>query len=492
MGQSEIVHRLREAAGHTVVYGLGSVAQRLLGFVLIPLYTRHYTAETFGVLSLVTIVASTAGAVCYLGGSSALSRSYFDYQDEPNRRAATVTAFRITVAGALLQCLLAVVASTGLSLSLFGTAGYSTHLTVALVGSALTFINAFFFVILRIHRNSTQIVVLNIASLILTTAFVLTLLLGMDLGVMAPILGTFLSELVILALLVVLNREAIRGTFSAHELKVQLQFGLPQIAIGLGYYALDSTDRFVLAKYSSLHEVGVYSLGCRIGMIIQLILIVPFSQIWTPMRMEYRHQSTTKDLSRLLLTYYFLVGGIAIVVISMFSRQLVQLLAGRADYFDAFQVVPLIMVGHLIYGAINILDAGIYFQRKVIYHVYLFAGIACLNATLCLLLIPRYGYLAAAWSKVVSSLVLVVAVHLVSKRFYPMVIEHGRVVAMAVSAGLVLVAGGMFNPKSVELEVLVKLLLIAGLVAGWTLFVLTRQERQGLAALIPHRWAQRN
>src|SRR5262249_49459482 len=70
--------RLREAATHTVIYGLGSVLQTVLGFLLIPLYTRYYTPDVYGVFTLLTLAGTVAGAVFFLGGSSALARSYYD------------------------------------------------------------------------------------------------------------------------------------------------------------------------------------------------------------------------------------------------------------------------------------------------------------------------------------------------------------------------------------------------------------------------------
>src|SRR5207244_659757 len=85
MSETGLFARLREAASHTMVYGLGSIAQRLLGFVLIPLYTRYYSADIYGVLTLVTLAGTVAGTFFYFGGSSALSRSYYDYEDPEER-----------------------------------------------------------------------------------------------------------------------------------------------------------------------------------------------------------------------------------------------------------------------------------------------------------------------------------------------------------------------------------------------------------------------
>ena len=66
--------RLKEAASHTAIYGLGSVLQTLLGFVLIPLYTRYYSAELYGVLTLVTLTGTAMLASGMSSGKKLLVR----------------------------------------------------------------------------------------------------------------------------------------------------------------------------------------------------------------------------------------------------------------------------------------------------------------------------------------------------------------------------------------------------------------------------------
>ncbi len=487
MSRHKLIDRLREAASHTLIYGLGSIAQRLLGFVLIPLYTTYYSSETYGALTLLTLAGTMAGTIFYFGASSALSRSFFDYDDAGQRRVVVSTSFYITITGAVLQVATGILAGPLLSRVLFSTTDYSMHVALALAGSAFTFLNGLFFVVLRFERKSVQVVVLNLLSLVMTTALVTTLLVKMQLGLMAPLLGTLASEAVVLVALATMNRRMVGAAISRSELALQLKFGIPQIGVGLAYYALDSVDRLMIGKYASLSDVGIYSLGYKMGMVIHILFILPFSQIWAPMRMQYRKDPVAKDLSRLILTYYFVIGGIATVGVSMFARQLVGLFVGRSEYLESFQVIPLIMFGHLCYGAVNIVDAGIYFERKAIYHVCIFTGTVLFNLALNYLLVPRFGYMAAAWSKAASFLLLIVAVHLVARRFHPLIVERCRLVIIATSSIAVLTAGSIFNPLSLALAIAVKVALLTGLVAGWATFLLTDRERKGLRSLIAKR-----
>lgn len=480
---SALFPKLREAAAHTLIYGLGSVLQTSLGFILIPLYTRHFTPDTYGVLILLTLVGTFAGAVFYLGSTSALARSYYDYVSLDDRRVVVGTALRVALLGAAAQVLLGVAGGRALSLAFIGSATYAPHVVAALAGSALTFINAIFFMVLRFLRRSVLVIVLSLTVLVLTTGLIVYFLVWRDLGVMAPLLGTLLGQAVLMVALVVLTREHVSLRWSARELRVQLAFGLPAVVIGLTYYLLDSVDRFLLAHYTTLSDVGVYSLGYRIGMLIQIVLVLPFGQIWTPMRMEYRQDPGAPRLFRTIMTYYALIGMWIAVALAVFGREIILLVGGHREYLSAYRVVPFVALGHLVYGAINILDSGIIFTRKLMYHVYIFLLGLVANVGLNLLFIPRYGYMAAAAATLSSYLLVVAVVAVVSNRLYRVDLDHPRLLRIGVT-GAIAAALGVLVPGSAGWMVAVKVLGVAVLTGVWYSTVLVAEERQAIQRLL--------
>jgi O-antigen/teichoic acid export membrane protein len=474
--------RLKEAAGHTVVYGLGSVAQTLVGQILLPLYAHYFAPAEFGILSLITLVATLAGAVFYLGSSSALARSYFDYDTDAERRRTVTTALLVTLSGALLQIGLGFAVSGLLSVRLFGTPGYRIHLALALTSSAVTFVNGLFLVVLRFERRSVAVVATNIGALIVTTACILWMLFGLRLGLLAPILGGLVGQTAVATALAWLVRHQFAGGISRRELGIQIRFGLGALCIGAAYYVLDSVDRLILNRLTSLADVGVYSLGYRIGMLIHVVFILPFAQIWSPMRMEYRHDAGAPELFKLILTYYWMVGLLATVLIGMFAREIVAV-AGSAEYQSASRVVPVIMLSHLVYGVVGIVDSGIIFSRRLVYQVVIFTAGALLNIGLNLLLIPRWGYMAAAYVTLFSYVAVALAVFIVSNRFHRQEVERLRL-GLVMASGLgVLVLGTLVSGAAEATAVAGRLGLIGGLAGFWYLFVLSDRERRRLQQL---------
>jgi O-antigen/teichoic acid export membrane protein len=478
-----LTEKIKEAGSHTMIYGLGAAVQTMLGFILIPLYTRYYTPEIYGVLSLVVLCGTLTGVVCYLGASSALSRSYYDYSDADERKKVSSTSLLLTLSGAFVQVLLGFLLRERLSMLLFGSTKYALHINIALVSSALSFTNNLFYLLLRFERKSKQVILINILALVSGASLIIWMLTVLKLGVMAPILGEAINQLLTFGLLFCVTRKFFAWGYSKREIKVQLHYGLPTVLCGLLFYLQTSTDRLLINKWLSLTEVGIYALGCKIGMVIQPLFIGPFSQIWAPMRMQYRQDRNAAELFRVILTYYFAIGLFFAVAVSLFARDILVFFSGRPEYHIAYQIVPFIIAAYLVYGAINIVDFGVALSRKVIYHVYAFGAALLLNVGLNWILLPRYGYRAAAAVLFLTFLALTAIVFCVAQRLYRIQYEGRRLLALAGSGLAIVVIGVQPAVPAGWLSAAYKVCLLVGLLVGWYCLLLNPKEKEQLVSL---------
>lgn len=482
--EKSIFNKIKEAGSHTIIYGLGAVLQSALGFLLIPLYTRYYTTDMYGALSLINLSGMLAGTFFYLGASSALARSYYDYNDVYERKKVVSTSLYISLFGASLQILLGIALSGTISQFLFHDERYARHIALILISSAVSFVNTLFFMLLRFERKSKHVVALNIFSLVLTSSLIVFFLISAKLGVMAPILGGLISQGVLFIILLYLVRDTIVFDYSRHELKVQLPFGLQAVVIGMAYYSLDSLNRVFISKYGSLGDVGIYSLGYQIASLINILFIMPFGQIWAPMRMQYRNDQNADEFYRKILTYYTVIGLIITVMISLFSKEVITLFAGHKEYVDAYKVVPFVMIGLLVYGVVGLIDHGIYFTRKVIYHAFTFSIASVMSFVLNYMFVQRYGYLAAAAIIMVCYVTIVVLVFYISNRMYKIPYE-GKRLALTGSIGVIaLTAGYLIQFDQIYYVILFKSAVSSTMLLMICCYVLTRAEREKIMGLL--------
>ena len=133
---------------------------------------------------------------------------------------------------------------------------------------------------------------------------------------------------------------------------------MPQLLSGFSYYAIDWIDRFFINEYLSLGDVGIYSFGYKIAMIIHMIFIIPFSKVWATIRSENLNKNID-TISSKVLTYYYLIGSLLALFVIIFIKEFFLIFSNNVDYNSAQYIVPFVIFAHLIYGMLNIVDLGI-------------------------------------------------------------------------------------------------------------------------------------
>lgn len=467
-----LLDRLQEVGLHTVTYGLGSALQAGIGFVLLPLYIRYFDAATYGVFALLTMAGALGGAVFSMGAPSAIARSYYDYPEGPERASAVGTSIVLVVVGFLLSCLIGISVAPLTSELLFSSRDYVPQLIGVIITAFFAQINSIFFVLLRFLRKSNLVVGINTAGMAVTLLLI-WLLLKAGLGLWAPIIGLMGVQ----ALQVVFLSHACRNKYafklSASEMLAQLRFGIPSAIVGLLYFLLDSVDRVFIGRLLSLESVGIYSVGYRIGMAIQIVLVQPFGQIWTPVRMEYKDQPGSRRLFSVALSYYLIAGVAFSIFLTAIAPEVFILMGASAEYSAAIPIVGVVLISHLAYGAVGVVDCGIIFERKVGFLVLGSLLALFINVVLNILLIPSLGIFGAAISTLITYATLTTVAGTFSQRYYYVEWEYGRLARLSLITAAFF--GVMATPWASSWQIRGTSLFLAG--ASIWVFVVTTVER---------------
>ncbi len=480
MTEKSLTDKFKEAGKHTLIYGMGSVLQNIIGFILIPLYTKYYTPDMYGTLALVSIVGTIGSSIFYFGVHSALARSYYDYHEGHERDKVISTTFYILLFGAILQIIIAIIVKDYVSYLLFNSSKYGNYILIVLISVSLNFIINLGYMILRFQRKSKFVMILNISKVILLTVLILFFLVILQLGILAPILGNLiLNILIIVALFNVIKKHLVLN-LSIHELKIQLKWGLGVVLGNFSVLTLNWVDRFFINKFCTLDNVGIYSMGYNLGMIITILLVVPFSQIWAPMRMEYRNDKNVNQFYGMAISYYFLIGLFICVAISIFAKDILTLMVSRKEYIAAYQVIPWVILSYLLVGSGNLMNYGIVFKRKV--HKFFWIGwfSAGVNVLLNFILIPRFGYIAAAYTTLFSFSLGKIIDILINNHYYRIPFEK-RLIPIIISSLFILFVGYNISLNNIMYSMVVKCFLMVILLTFWYIFVFTGKEREKIA-----------
>ena len=420
--------KIKELLNHGLVYGLTSSLQSILGFVLLPILTVYYTPEEYGIYSIILLVSALAGALFYFGASSALARFYFDEDSVSYRKKIASSALFVTLFGALFLISLSIIFGKYLSVLLFNASIYYLHIILACSGAAFVFLLNIMTLLLRYQKQSILFLKITLFGVILNFMITYVLLSAFSYGILAPLYGTLLSSMLCFFLILWNN-------FSEFTIKIQssyiskiLNFGLKSSLAGFLFYLLDYIDRLILKELVPMSDVGIYSLGAKIATLISVILIVPFSLVWAPMRMEYASNNNNKEFTVKVFSYLSILGFILISISILFAEDLMSFVFVNNEFSDAAKVFPVIMLALLIFGFQNIVDYGIYLHEKVyVYIIVALIGIA-FNVSTNYLFIPYFGYLASAYTTLFTYLLTTLIILIVSSYYHQIKYEWYRII----------------------------------------------------------------
>ena len=73
---------IKATAKDTVIYGFGNIAVKIVGLILIPLYTdkKYFSVEEFGIIGLLDISGLMLTAILTFSLPQAFARGFWDKQ----------------------------------------------------------------------------------------------------------------------------------------------------------------------------------------------------------------------------------------------------------------------------------------------------------------------------------------------------------------------------------------------------------------------------
>ena len=459
----------RDLGRHTVLYGLSASAVQLLGIVTVPVFSRELSPSSYGLLELTLIAVALSATVVDCGLIAAVQRSFFDYSAaEPERRRAVVsTAFTATTAVALLATIAVVFALGPLANALYGRTERGILLLAALSIVPVA-VGQFSRNVLRLHVRPVRYAISSFLSAGVGAAAALVAVAVLHFGVRGVVGGMLIGYALSAVYGVCVTATDLRVQPSRVELKRMLSFGLPLVPAGIALWLVWFIDRVMLARLSSLNDVGQYAIANRLATVL-LLAVLAFNLAFGPFILSLHAQDRELERRVRAQTSLLVVGSLAVlgVSLSLFARELIELVAPRYD--RAHTVVGLLSLSILIYGVYPVVSTGLSIARRTTFLGVISVSAAAVNVALNLVLIPAWGMVGAAVSTVGAFAVLTVGTAIAAQRIDPVDYPIGRlavvlVSAVAAGAAAFVSTGSEIDDVAIKLGCLLAFTAVAGVV----------------------------
>lgn len=425
-------------AGESLVYGLGGVANQAVAVLLVPIYARQLGPEGVGITGVLNSTISLSLMLAGLALPNAFFRWYLREAQTDHARAdvlSTTLAIRIAASAASLALVL--LAAIPITEALYDGAYFAVFALAAPIVMFDSF-NQVPLSFLRAERRPRDYIKVTLTRAILGSVLIVVLVVLLDFGVVGVALGAAIAAAVSAALGVwVMVRVGIAPRLSGPLARTMLAFALPLVPASMAGWILNLSDRPLLQLITdSTAVVGIYSLGYTVGLMVNALIIQPFSLAWGAAHWEISQQDDAPISFARVLTWFLAVAAGAALFVSAIGTDALRILVGTA-FEDSRFIVPFSSFAYVLYGSYSIVSAGLgIVGRSGLVAITMGVGAAA-SLVLNLALIPVLGMYGAALSTLASYGLVAVLTGAVSQRHYPVPWQLGR-------AALILgVAGGL-------------------------------------------------
>lgn len=451
---------LRSTAKSTVIYSFGNLASRLAGFVLIPIYTSHFSLTEYGTLGMLEISSQILIALLGLGLYNAFFRWYWDKEYEGQQKSLLFTiiiAVLLLSIGGLTPIILA---KKYIALFLLDSAQLSNLIILLFVVSSIEAINVIIATLLRIRDKAGLFSVLMLLklliSLVLNVYFIVYKQKSVEGIYYAQVIGGF--SYVLFSLFFVIKE--IEFKFNMSALREMLKFSSPLLIVAVTGIFLNITDRYTLKFITDIDEVGKYSLGFKISNTIRVFIITSVNMALQPVIFKMMGSDNNKRFYSKIMTYYALGLMIFVLGISIFGKEVVKILSKNTDYWDSYKIIPIISLGMFFTMLRDVSLTGINITKKTYLTARIIAICLVVNIILSVALVYLFSSTGAAMAATISQLVFFILVLHFAQREYFIPYEIRKIVTIVIVA-VVLYAMSLFLADfSLTVRLIVKFIMI--------------------------------
>ncbi|WP_031425084.1 lipopolysaccharide biosynthesis protein [Flavimarina sp. Hel_I_48] len=396
-------------------FGLATSIQKVMGFLLLPIYTRFFSKVEFGAIDLIQVILGIASIFAVLQLETSLQRYYYDLEGKIKKTFVS-TIFILIIGFSFIITLILFALSTQISNLIFESGNYSGLIELASLQLPFTNFTMLAFIILRYEKRNKAFVWLMLAKVLSMIAIVTLLIVWLRMGIIAVFYAQLISLILSSVFIFFAVREFLLFKISIPLFKKAFKYAMPQIPARIGSVSLSYANRFFMVGYLTVASIGIYSLSLKLASAIQLIYSA-FIMAWAPFMFEQLKKPDHKTIfaHTLILTS----GPLFLIVslIALFSKELIILVASE-EFYESYHFVGALSLYFSLFIIKEIVDIGPKALEKTKFLSYTFFASVIINISTLYFLIQSYGLYGVVYSLLITNTFLVALSWFISNKLY--------------------------------------------------------------------------
>ncbi|MBA6156724.1 oligosaccharide flippase family protein [Tenacibaculum sp. S7007] len=424
----------------TVIYGIAAVLPRAINILLVRLHTDTLSADKFAVNTMYYVYAAYFNALLTYGMETAFFRFFSKEKDKGKIVSTSFISLLITT---LVFIIITLFYSEQIALFFgFKNPLFFQILILTLTLDTLVVIP---FAYLRVTNKPIRFMVYKIINIIIFAALNVFFLWFVPYanrkGISLPnslvtyvenqpqVIHIFVAGLVASAVTFILILPTLfkfKITFDFQLLKKMLRYSLPIMIGSLAFVTNENLDKLLLGDMVGEQQMGVYAACYKLGVFMTLY-IMAFRLGAEPFFFNQADKKNAKQTYSTILTWFTLFGALFMLIIVGFIDVFASFLLKSDEYFEALEIVPIILLANLFLGIYNNLSIWYKLTDKTKFGMYFSIFGAIITIAFNLIMIPKIGFIASALATLIAYGVMMLISYSIGKKHYPVPYELKKV-----------------------------------------------------------------
>ena len=433
--------RLKQLGKDSLIYGISSILNRGVTFLLTPFYLQVLSLSAVGELNLIFAFIAISNIIYQLGFDLAYLRCSQEKSAEQQKSLFSVSINTHFIWGGLLSMALYFLGDFWMGIINVS----KSQLSIVPFIAGIIWLDTLCvvpFSHLRMKNRALKFAFIRSFNVFVNVLFNWVFLVQMNWGLKGVFAANAIASLFTLLLLLPVFIQNYRWQYSSGQLKELLQFGLPFLPAGLSGIVIEMSGRWALSslepsevqklypgqQWNASELVGLFSANWKLG-ILGLLIVQMFRMAWQPFYLKrFNDLDASKLFGKVFPLFLLSIAAICIPV-SLFLKEImsIPLPGGRIlipkIYWEGMPIIA-VAYGVYIFQAIAVFfTLGIYIRKKTRFFIFsngLAAGL-CLAVNFSL--VHFLGYWAAPLASFIAYLVVSTLQFWKSQKLFPIEID---------------------------------------------------------------------
>lgn len=400
-------------------YSFGFFLTKALSFILIPIYTRLLSPKDYGIIGFTNVLIQILTAIFIFSFHGAQIRYYYEYKE--SKRDIGSFLFSINI------FLFVLIGTIILLLHFYGEKLYYLlgikkipfypYIRIALWIVFLQILNQMINSYYLGARKYKLCTLQQIFRFLFNATSIIIFITILKRGAIDYIYGMLTGNFIFFIIFVWGYIKNFYLNFDFKYVKYALLFGGPLILHSLASVTQTTIDRFILERYVTLKELGIYTLGYQIGIVLNII-IVGINRAWQPNFFELMKTEKNNywvEINKFISIWLFGISLLCLMGL-IWAKELI-LIFTPERYHSAIRIVPYIIFAYFLSGFYYIFSSPLFYYKKTGLIPIITIGAAIISVVSNLILVPKYGIYGAGISAIISFFTLSFLSYLLSYKF---------------------------------------------------------------------------